>query len=989
MTAPLRILVVEDSEDDANINVRMLERGGFSVDFVRVEAADTLRAALAAGPWDAVLADYHMPGFTGLDALEIVRGSGLDLPFILVSGALGEEGAVAVMTAGASDYVMKGQLGRLPQVLARELEKAAARRAERDAQRRLQLVIDNVPAMIAYVDAGYRLTYANLRYRTFYAGSEESVEGRRLEDVLTPEAWQLARPDIERALAGAALSYSGERRLHDGSLRHVAVSLVPDRDEAGVVRGVYTLALDITGQHEAEMALRESEAGLRRAQEMARIAHVLTAADGSYVRTSESWLELIGADPARQPRSTRDALARVHEEDRERFRAAALEAARTRRVTQVDYRWRRDDGRTIHLRQTMEPVGAVNAEGRSQWFVTVQDATAQKLAEERIRRLNRVYAVLSGINGALVRIRDRQEFFEEACRIAVEAGGFRFAWICAVDEVGERLVPRATAGEVGDFLERIGSRLSLRDDAPDGHGVASLAVREGRAQFVNDVENDPLIRDKGLHHARALRSVAALPITVGGKPVAALGLHSPEPGFFDAEEQRLLLELAGDIAFALEHLEKEERVRHLAYFDQLTGLANRALFHDRLAQQLAGAARDGEKAALVLVNIGRFKSINDAQGRQVGDALLRQVAARLVQVSGDESQVARIGADQFAVLVPRVRHTESFVRRLEEANLALDGAPYFLGNGIELRISTRAGVALYPDDGGDADALFRNAEAAAKKAAAGDRFLFYTPKMSERVSERLQLENSMRLALEHAEFVLHYQPKVSLETQRITGAEVLIRWDNPQGGLVPPMDFVPLLEETGLIAEVGQWALERAIADHVRWKAMGLATPRVAVNVSAVQLRRADFLDSLKAMLAKAGGDPGIDLEITETLLMSDLEENIVKLRAIRDLGVNIVVDDFGTGYSSLAYLARLPAAAVKIDRSFVQNMTADADAMTLVATIVSLGHSLRLKVIAEGVENQAQADYLRVMRCDEVQGYFFGRPVPAADFERLLKPTV
>ncbi|MGE5640344.1 MAG: EAL domain-containing protein [Clostridia bacterium] len=859
---PLRILVVEDSEDDANINVRMLERAGFRVHFMRVEEPAHLREALAAGRWDAILADYHMPAFTGLDALQIVRDAGLDLPFILVSGALGEEGAVAVLTAGASDYVMKGQLARLPKVLARELEKAAARRAEREAQRRLQLVIDNVPAMIAYVDADYRLAYANHRYRMFYAGGDVPVEGRTLAEVLTPEAWRTAEPDVTRALSGEAINQRGARRLHDGSLRHVAVSLVPDRDDAGVVRGMYVLALDVTAQQEAEDALRESEAGLR--------------------------------------------------------------------------------------------------------------------------RLNRVYAVLSGINAALVRIRDRQELFDEACRIAIEAGGFRFAWICGVDAAQARLVPLAQAGQGGDLLSRIKERLSLRDDAPHGHGLAARAARENRAIFVNDIA-ESAVRDKDVHLGQGLRSFAVLPIAVGGRTLAVLGLHSQEPHFFDDEEQRLLLELAGDIAFALEHMEKEERVRFLAYYDQLTGLANRDLLLERLAQQLAVASRDQHKAALMILNIDRFKAINDAEGRQAGDAILRQVAERLVRAAGDPGNVARIGGDQFAVLLPRVRRLESLQRRLEENSRAFDAMPYKVG-ASELRVSTRAGVALFPDDGADAEALFRNAEAAVKAADSTDRYLFYTAKMTARVGERLQLENKMRLALEHGEFVLHYQPKISLETLRLTGAEVLIRWESPEGGLVPPMDFVPLLEETGLIAEVGLWALRQAVADHTAWRKRGLVTPRVAVNVSAVQLRRSDFVSILKGMLAEAGGDPGIDLEITETLVMSDLEENIAKLRAIRDLGVDIVVDDFGTGYSSLAYLARLPAAAVKIDRSFVHDMTREADAMTLVSTIVSLGHSLRLKVIAEGVETQAQADYLRVMRCDEVQGFFFGRPAPAAEFEKLLK---
>jgi EAL domain-containing protein (putative c-di-GMP-specific phosphodiesterase class I) len=293
-------------------------------------------------------------------------------------------------------------------------------------------------------------------------------------------------------------------------------------------------------------------------------------------------------------------------------------------------------------------------------------------------------------------------------------------------------------------------------------------------------------------------------------------------------------------------------------------------------------------------------------------------------------------------------------------------------------------VALFPADGADADSLFRNAEAALRKARSGEDFVFYAQQMTESIAEKLELENRLRLALERREFELHYQPKLDLATRRITGAEALLRWRSPQLGLVQPGRFIPMLEEIGLIGQVGAWALGQAVEDQSRWRSRGRTAPRVSVNVSALELRRPDFVSGVKKALARAAA-PAIDLEITESVLMEDIEGSVQKLQALRELGVGVAIDDFGTGYSSLGYLARLPVQALKIDRSFVLTMLDNRDVMTLVSTIISLSLALRLRVIAEGVESEEQARALQLLRCDEVQGFLFGVPVPAAELEAAL----
>ena len=306
--------------------------------------------------------------------------------------------------------------------------------------------------------------------------------------------------------------------------------------------------------------------------------------------------------------------------------------------------------------------------------------------------------------------------------------------------------------------------------------------------------------------------------------------------------------------------------------------------------------------------------------------------------------------------------------------------------GHELRIDTSAGIAV-SNGADDADALIRNAEAALRKAKrSGGRYLFYDPEMNALIADMLMLENKLRRALERDEFVLHYQPKINSMTGQVTGLEALIRWHDPANGMVPPASFIPLLEETGMIIQVGAWVIRRAFADARRWRAEGVAPPRIAINVSPLQLQQTDFVDLIKRAPSAAGrAHPGLDLEITESLIMTDMEGTIRKLSDIQRMGVEIAIDDFGTGYSSFGYLARLPINALKIDRSFIATMAVAPKGMSIVSTITSLAHSLDVKVIAEGVETEDQVDSLRRYHCDELQGFLISRPLPAEQVPAFL----
>lgn len=672
----------------------------------------------------------------------------------------------------------------------------------------------------------------------------------------------------------------------------------------------------------------------------------------------------------------------IHPDDRERMRAeTGWDIGGSAADETFEYRIVRPDGSIRWMfSRTFLIAGEEGLPARSVGIAT--DITERKHAEARVEHLNRVYAMLSGINSLIVRIANRDELFKEACRLAVDSGGFKSAW-CGWNDASGKVVPVAWAGDPPNLVQHVWPEI-----APASHGdtVFMTASRQQKPVVCTELGVTVTgVLDLKAMIARGHRALVVLPLLIATTSVGCLTLVTDELDMFDEEEMRLLTELAGDLSFALDHIEKSEKLNHLAYYDAVTGLANPTFFHERLAQYLATAQRSSRKLALVIADPQRFESINDSFGRYVGDQVLRQLAERFSSSVGEANKVGRVSATHFAAVIEDVRHESDVARTVEEWWTKWLGAPLVV-EGQEVRIAATAGIAMFPNDGSDAAALWKNAEAALKNAkATGKKQLFYTHGLSEGIAERLSLESKLNHALEHEEFVLHYQPKVDLITRRLTGVEALLRWQSPEGELVPPMRFIPVLEETGLIAQVGLWVLRQACTDRSRWLERRLNAPRVAVNVSTIQLRREDFVRSAANILKACGSEAGIDIEVTETLIMDDVEDSIAKLAALRDMGVRVAIDDFGTGYSSLAYLARLPVEELKIDRSFVASMLDDASSMTLVSTIISLAHALKLEVVAEGVETEDQAKILRLLRCDQMQGFLISRPISYDDMTAYL----
>ncbi|HJV53845.1 MAG TPA: EAL domain-containing protein [Noviherbaspirillum sp.] len=598
--------------------------------------------------------------------------------------------------------------------------------------------------------------------------------------------------------------------------------------------------------------------------------------------------------------------------------------------------------------------------------------TERKNQERKIARLTRIREIMSAINAAIVRIGERGVLVQEVCRILVEHGRFSMAWI-GLGTPGALAVTTA------------GDEHGAEDGAIAEPALLERALEGGKAVVCNQIASDRRIVHKEEHLQRGYRSLVAFPLSALGKPVGVLFIYAAEARFFDRDEMKLLCEMAEDISYALDHMAKEERSNYLAYYDSLTDLPNRALFFERLQRHAEAARREQQRMAVILLDFERFSNVNDSYGRHIGDAVLKEAACRLRGQVSPHDTLAHIGGDRFALLLTGVMGADA-AHLLERLVHECFGIPFKV-NGNELYVSVKAGIAMFPGDGTEHDLLFKNAEVALRKAKrSDDAYLFYRPEMNASVARRLTLENRLYRALEREEFALYYQPKFHAASGRMVGMESLLRWHEPESGLVLPASFIPILEETGMILQVGQWIMEKAVSDHQRWSALGLVPPPIAVNVSVIQLRQRNFVDALRRIRdSMPDGAHILDLEITESIVMEDVDQNIPKLQAAREMGMKIAMDDFGTGYSSLSYLTQLPLDQLKIDRSFVLGMNQSASGLAIVSSVISLAHSLQLQVIAEGVDDREQEKLLKLLNCDQLQGFLCSEPLPGEQIEALL----
>jgi diguanylate cyclase (GGDEF)-like protein/PAS domain S-box-containing protein len=861
----IRILLTEDVIADAELEVRELKRAGMRLTHRIVDSETSFSQALREFSPDVILSDFSMPAFDGMAALAIAREEAPYTPFIFVSATIGEEYAIRALKNGATDYVLKSNLLRLPAAVERALAEAKERRERRKVETELELVRGRLASIID-----------------------------SLPDVL----WSVLLPSEEIIYIGPT-------------------------------------SREIFGRDARD-----------------------------FLRDPDLWIKV------------------VHPEDQPAMLAAWRAMVAQGRAFDVEYRVLRPDGSERWINDRGHIVR--NPEGLAERIDGVaRDITEQVGHRRRIERLSRIRELLGTLNAAIVRIRERGALFDEFCRIAVSRGGFALAGVVEVGADGKAHIAASTEAEPRLYQSMVDE---YNRSPQEADSLLAAALRSGELQVANDVAGDPRIKNRSALTSEGNYALALLPLVVEGRIAGVVTLRSREAGVFDQDELGLLSEMVVNISFALELMAKQEHISYLALYDALTDLPNRTLFHERLTQAIEAARHDKRQLALIVTDLERFKAINDTLGKQVGDALLKAVAQRLRQAAGDVTRVGRVGSNVFALVFPNIDVTQNVARALEAANVF--GAPFDI-DGKEVLVTAKTGIAVSPDDGADADSLFRNAEAALKRAKEpGERYLFYAPSINARVSEQVDLEHRLRKAVENGELFLHFQPKLDLASGEIVGVEALMRWHGPDGSLVSPVRFVPVLEQTGLILEAGQQVLAAARRQYAGWRARGLAAPRIAVNVSAVQLRRRSFVQDVRQALGASGADGGgVDLELTESLLMSEVDESIRKLRELREMGLRMALDDFGTGYSSLAYLSQLPLDTLKIDRSFVHGMTEHADHTSIISAIISLAQALRLKAVAEGVETEQQAQLLRLLRCEQAQGFLFSPPLPPERLELLLKP--
>jgi diguanylate cyclase (GGDEF)-like protein/PAS domain S-box-containing protein len=726
----------------------------------------------------------------------------------------------------------------------------------------------------------------------------------------------------------------------------------------------------------AEDMLRRSESRLQDIINTSRDWIWECDRDGRFTFSSPSVLDVLGY--TRHEILGKPASELVHPSDELALQATFTQmASAAESESPVTLRWRHKNGQPRWLERTM--VALRGADGRWRGVRgTDRDVTMRVAQDVRIRRLNRALRFVSGASSAGMRIREREQLVKEACRLAVSKGGYARATIYLLpnDVAGRKPLVCSYGGS-----QHEGQKWSLADALPQGKRTVTQVLATTDPVVLNDLDDEVAAAYLGKTRDNAeARSLIALPLLVDSAPIGVVELEANEPNVFGDAELALLKQVAANVAFSLQYLHSKESAEYLEYFDPLTGLANRVLYLQRVAEALEAARRGGRRLALAVLDVAELGTVNDNLGHHAGDILLQLVAERLRATFRDPTLLCRLIGDRFSVMhADRGAVVDDLLGRVE----VCFGEPFSV-QGHELRVAVRAGLVQFPDDGDHAESLLQQANIALQHAKQnGDRHARYRASMNETTSLRFALTNDLRRAVAESRFTLAYQPKLNLRTGLVEGVEALLRWPGGREP-VPPNVFVPMLESLGLIDEVGSWVIVRAMTESAAWAAG--APFRVAANVSPLQLNSDDFADRVLASLEEIGADPTrLELEVTESSLMADARRASATLSRLREAGVSIAIDDFGTGHSSLRMLAGLPIDVLKIDGSFVRDLATNRNHRLIVQTTISLAAALGLKTVAEGVETVEQLELLKALGSDAVQGYLLSRPAPAAELERWL----
>jgi len=811
------------------------------------------------------------------------------------------------------------------------------RRAAEAWAGKLSLVVEQNPATIVITDLDGRIEYVNDRFVETTGYPREEAIGQNVH-MLNPHVHKEEFFDVLRATLLAGESWKGDlqTRRRDGSVFWERALIAPIRDGSGTITNHVAIKENISALRDVMTCLQESESRFRGAMGVMLEGLVIISPDGEYLFANRSAQESIGFDVLGK---------KVSDITHEVIRQDGSPCPPDQYPSRVTLR----DG--CEIRDAV--VGIRARDGEIRW-------TEINTAPLRIGDDPRWGVVLTFSD-----ITERRRT-EEQLRLAFEAIKHSGEGILVTD-AEHRILSANPAFEAmtgyraDEIIGAEPSVISLGQSGPDQEVAATMReALETTGYWQGEVWN-------------RRRSGEGYPGWLG---VSMVQEADNRPKYY--------IYIFSDIS---ERKEAQKRIEYLAHHDALTGLPNRLLLCDRVAQAQAHAHRMQSRVALMFLDLDRFKTINDSLGHPVGDALLKEVVERLKGCVRESDTISRQGGDEFIVLLNDVRDGEAIARVADKIHQRM-ADPIVLGTHT-LNTSFSIGIAIYPDDGSDFDTLLQKADTAMyhAKEAGRNSHRFFTEQMNRQVVEHLSLETNLRRALENKEFVLHYQPQMDLGDGRIIGVEALIRWNSPENGLISPARFIPVAEDSGLIVPIGAWVLNEACRQARAWQDAGLPPIVVAVNLSAVQFKRPELVNTvINALVLSDLDSQWLELELTESILIQDAEATLDTVRRLKSLGIKLSVDDFGTGYSSLTYLKRFAVDKLKIDQSFVRDLVSDPDDAAIVRAIIQMAHSLKLKTIAEGVETEELANLLRIFHCDEIQGYWLARPMPAEQMEVFLR---
>jgi diguanylate cyclase (GGDEF)-like protein/PAS domain S-box-containing protein len=733
---------------------------------------------------------------------------------------------------------------------------------------------------------------------------------------------------------------------------------------------------DVTEHRRAEEMLRESEERFRLIAENVGDLVAMVDTDGRRIYNSPSYRTVFRSDEI-QPGS--DSFREIHPGDRDRIKAIFRETVRTGVGRRTEFRFLLNDGGIRYIesegRVIRDATGSV-----SKVVLVSRDISERKRAEQRER-----------MEHAVTRVLAESETLAEAIPKIVQTICETLNWDCgarwSLDEQQNAICCVETWSIPNEAVAEFTAEVRKVTLQPTHHGLVRQVWVSGAPKWIPDVSRDEGFQRAQLAAKAGLHGAFAFPILAGNVTLGVLEFFSREIRNSDPSLLQMVRVIGSQIGQFMARKQAEENLLYVATHDTLTGLPNRYMLNQRFAHALNNAQRYRKSMALLFLDLDRFKFINDTLGHPFGDRVLTEVAGRLRLCLREIDTIARFGGDEFVALIEDFAAPGDIVSVAQKILHALRWP--FLLEGETCHVTASIGIGLYPDDGADFASLLKSADIAAYRAKeqGKNNYLFYSEEMNDHLSARIAKETRLQGALEKNEFVLHYEPKVEINTGRITGMEALIRWQHPDLGLLPPLEFIGLAENSGLIVPIGAWVLRTACAHNQTLQGRVPAPLTVSVNLSARQFEDKHLLREIERALGESALKPGnLELEITESMVMRDIQSSKKILDGIKSMGIRLAIDDFGTGYSSLVSIKRFPFDCIKIDRSFIKDIPQDPDDVAITQAIIAMAHSLRLKVIAEGVETREQLDFLTEHGCHEFQGHYFRKPQPAEDFSRLLR---